>query len=292
MSTLVRQAAARDLGAGRWRIELELGGARPRAHPDAVSVLAAAGDAASARVESVVCDRRRGRLSVVLALLRPTGAHGTHAARVRLRGEDGWLADVALGTAPEEPPPPPPSAAPARQGELDFRGRDYEALRTMLLGILAGRIGDGLQVHPAAEMTALVELLAYLGDALSYSQDAVATEAYLASARRRVSVTRHAALLDYRVFEGRSARVWAQLCVSHSRPASAGDAGEARERAGRRGDRVRDLPARRAAAPPSVGPPARPPARRAPAPRRDRGGGGGRGAHARAGLAGDDRPRR
>ena len=44
----------------------------------------------------------------------------------------------------------------------------------MLLGILAGRIGDGLQVHPVSEMTALVELLAYLGDALSYSQGTTA----------------------------------------------------------------------------------------------------------------------
>ena len=40
---------------------------------------------------------------------------------------------------------------------------------------------------------ALVELLAYVGDYLSYYQDAVATEAYLDTARRRISVRRHRA---------------------------------------------------------------------------------------------------
>jgi len=210
MSTPVRQLAARDLGAGRWRVELDLAAARCRAHPDAVAVLSAAGDTAPAEVESVLCDARRGRLSVVLAV---TGRSDGSAPELRLRGGDGWLADVALGTAPQEPTPPASPVRPSPQGEADFRGRDFQALRATLLGLVAGRIGDGLQVHPVAETTALVELMAYLGDALSYSQDAVATEAYLATARRRVSVTRHAALLDYRVFEGRSARLWAQLKV-------------------------------------------------------------------------------
>ena len=44
---------------------------------------------------------------------------------------------------------------------------------------------------------ALVEVLAYVGDYLSYYQDAVATEAYLDTARRRISVRRHARLVDY-----------------------------------------------------------------------------------------------
>ena len=54
----------------------------------------------------------------------------------------------------------------------------------------------------------LVELLAYVGDYLSYRQDAVATEAYLDTARRRVSVRRHARLLDYFMHDGANARTW------------------------------------------------------------------------------------
>ena len=61
---------------------------------------------------------------------------------------------------------------------------------------------------PADIGIALVELLAYAGDQLSYYQDAVATEAYLGTARRRVSVRRHARLLDYPMHDGCNARAW------------------------------------------------------------------------------------
>jgi hypothetical protein len=54
----------------------------------------------------------------------------------------------------------------------------------------------------------LVEILAYAGDHLSYYQDAVATEAYLDTARQRISVRRYARLVDYRIHEGSNARAW------------------------------------------------------------------------------------
>src|SRR5882672_151088 len=57
----------------------------------------------------------------------------------------------------------------------------------------------------------LVELLAYVGDYLSYYQDAVATEAYLDTARQRISVRRHARLVDYFMHEGCNARAWVCL---------------------------------------------------------------------------------
>ena len=61
---------------------------------------------------------------------------------------------------------------------------------------------------------ALVEVLAYAGDHLSYQQDAVATEAYLATARRRTSVRRHARLVDYSMHDGCNARAWLHVGVS------------------------------------------------------------------------------
>ena len=65
---------------------------------------------------------------------------------------------------------------------------------------------DWRERNPADLGVALVELLAYVGDHLSYRQDAVATEAYLGTARRRVSVRRHARLVDYRMHDGCNAR--------------------------------------------------------------------------------------
>jgi hypothetical protein len=59
----------------------------------------------------------------------------------------------------------------------------------------------------------LVELLAYLGDQISYGQDAVATEAYLETARLRTSVRRHVRLIDYPMHDGVNARAWVWLDV-------------------------------------------------------------------------------
>ena len=57
--------------------------------------------------------------------------------------------------------------------------------------------------HAADLGVALVEILAYVADHLSYRQDAVATEAYLGTARSRISLRRHARLVDYRWARGR-----------------------------------------------------------------------------------------
>ena len=67
--------------------------------------------------------------------------------------------------------------------------------------------------NPADVLVAIVELLAYAGDYLSYYQDAAATEAYLGTARRRTSVRRHARLVDYTMHEGASARTWISIAV-------------------------------------------------------------------------------
>jgi hypothetical protein len=68
--------------------------------------------------------------------------------------------------------------------------------------------------NPADVGIMLVEALAYSADQLSYQQDAVATEAYLHTARKRISVRRHARLLDYFVSEGCNARTWVHVDVS------------------------------------------------------------------------------
>ena len=78
----------------------------------------------------------------------------------------------------------------------------------MLLDRLALTIPGWLEQHLPDTGVVLVEILAYVADHLSYSQDAVATEAYLNTARRRISVRRHVRLLDYFMHEGCNARTW------------------------------------------------------------------------------------
>jgi hypothetical protein len=76
-------------------------------------------------------------------------------------------------------------------------------------------VAPGWRQGPAADYgQALVELLAYVGDQISYQQDAIATEAYLGTARQRISLRRLGVLVDYAMHDGSNARAWVQLQVS------------------------------------------------------------------------------
>ena len=106
--------------------------------------------------------------------------------------------------------PPLPRSAP----ELDYLAKDYTSFRQLMLDRISVLLPQWKERNPADIGIALVELLAYTGDYLSYRQDAVATEAYLGTARRRVSVRRHARLVDYHMREGTNARAWVHVRVA------------------------------------------------------------------------------
>jgi hypothetical protein len=91
---------------------------------------------------------------------------------------------------------------------INYLAKDYASFRQLILDRMAVTMPNWTERTPADIGIALVELLAYAGDQLSYYQDAVATEAYLGTARRRVSVRRHARLLDYPMHDGCNARAW------------------------------------------------------------------------------------
>jgi len=97
--------------------------------------------------------------------------------------------------------------------EIDYLAKDYASFRQLMLDRMALVLPEWTERNAADVGITLVELLAYLGDYLSYRQDAVATEAYLGTAQHRGSVRRHARLLDYSVHDGCNARVWVQVGV-------------------------------------------------------------------------------
>jgi len=105
----------------------------------------------------------------------------------------------------------PPASLP--EPLLDYLAKDYASLRRLMLDRMGQLIPGGAASHPADFSVALVEMLAHVGDLLSYRQDAVATEAYLGTARRRISLRRHARLLDFAVHEGCNSRAYVCLEV-------------------------------------------------------------------------------
>jgi hypothetical protein len=103
--------------------------------------------------------------------------------------------------------PPAPLAEPV----IDYLSRDFTGLRQLLLDRLSVVTPSWTDRNVADVGVMLVEIFAYLGDHLAAAQDAVAAEAYLGTARRRISLARHARLLDYPMHQGAAARVWLAL---------------------------------------------------------------------------------
>jgi hypothetical protein len=117
------------------------------------------------------------------------------------------------GGATEQDCKPVPVSAPSSGAapDINYLAKDYASFRQLILDRLAVTMPAWTETHVPDIGIALLEILAYVGDYLSYYQDAVGTEAYLATARQRVSVRRHLRLLDYRMHDGCNARAWLVL---------------------------------------------------------------------------------
>jgi predicted phage baseplate assembly protein len=145
---------------------------------------------------------------------------GPHAGpgRAPLAGIDPLYAQAQFSFVPAVAPAAGLSAgsapAPGPEADISYLGRDYEGFRQLMLDRLATTLPSWTERHVPDIAVMLAELLAYVGDDLSYLQDAVATEAYLQTARLRVSVRRHGRLVGYRLHEGAGARVWIALEVA------------------------------------------------------------------------------
>jgi hypothetical protein len=101
-----------------------------------------------------------------------------------------------------------------KEPEISYLAKDYASFRQRILDHLTLQMPGWQERHIPDIGITLIELLAYVGDHLSYYQDAVATEAYLTTARQRISVRRHARLVDYQMHEGCNARTWVYIETS------------------------------------------------------------------------------
>lgn len=209
--------SAQHLGSGRYRLMVEepaTGPAEPLTVPRNISV-EACGDAPQIQIESVAAPTPAAPRRWSIAISAGDGDSGPVPARYRLSAADrpGWSAEIVLGSGLWEEPSPIPSGTAVRpvNPNIDYTARDFDALRTLILTTVTRSVGTTVTPLTVDEVVALIEEMAYLGDALSYYEDAIATEAYLSTARRRISVYRHAALLNYYMGQGCSARTWIRV---------------------------------------------------------------------------------
>lgn len=97
---------------------------------------------------------------------------------------------------------------------VDYLARDFVSLRNALLDFAAQRYPEWTLPIEADVGSVLMEIMAALGDELSYVQDRYAGEAYLETATERRSLRKKARLVDYDIHDGRSATTLLELQVT------------------------------------------------------------------------------
>ncbi|HKF48716.1 MAG TPA: hypothetical protein VKB38_15265 [Terracidiphilus sp.] len=100
--------------------------------------------------------------------------------------------------------------------DIHYLARDFDRFRQAMIDRISVLVPGWTESHEADPAITLIESLAYAADRVSYLQDAVNTEAYIGTARSRISLRRHARLVDYQVSEGANARAWICLTAQHT----------------------------------------------------------------------------
>jgi hypothetical protein len=112
--------------------------------------------------------------------------------------------------------------APSQEPVIDYLAKDYDSFKHVLLAAMQERVTNWAPTSEADLDQVLIDLVAADADESSDFQDRVVNEAYLATARKRVSLARHARLVDYHIHQGNHATTWLALRVAADAVLAAG----------------------------------------------------------------------
>lgn len=181
------------------------------------SRLRAGSAAGQVRVDQVLAGPAANQLRL---RIRPIGDYSTYTLGVEFAQFDPLLAEISFKFRPacfnmncaevERPRALPPQPA------IDYLAKDFDSFKHTLICAMQQRV-PGWQPTSEADLDqVLIDLIAADADELSDFQDRMLNEAFLASARKRVSLARHARLMDYHIHQGNQASTW--LAVEASAP--------------------------------------------------------------------------
>ncbi|MBW4671116.1 MAG: baseplate J/gp47 family protein [Cyanomargarita calcarea GSE-NOS-MK-12-04C] len=97
---------------------------------------------------------------------------------------------------------------------IDYLAKDYDSFRHTMIAAMMQRVPDWQATSEADLDQVLLEIFSVAADELSDYQDRVMNEAYLASARKRVSLARHGRLMDYHIHQGNQGSTWVAIRVA------------------------------------------------------------------------------
>jgi hypothetical protein len=119
-----------------------------------------------------------------------------------------------INCAPDWDAASPPQAEPV----IDYLAKDYDSFRHTMIAAMMQRVPNWETSSEADLDQVLLNLFSAAADELSDYQDRVMNEAYLASARKRISLARHARLMDYHIHEGNQASSLLAVEVKLAKP--------------------------------------------------------------------------
>ncbi len=162
---------------------------------------------------------------VLVLRVAPIGDYSTYTIGISALQASGWVFDplfaeigfkfrpgcfntnCAPGWDMAMPPLPEPS--------IDYLAKDYGSFRKTMIAAMMERVPGWEPTSEGDLDMVLAELFSVAADELSDFQDRVMNEAYLASSRKRVSIARHARLMDYHIHQGNQASTWLALEILH-----------------------------------------------------------------------------
>jgi len=92
------------------------------------------------------------------------------------------------------------------QPAIDYLAKDYDSFRHTMIAAMMQRMPGWQPTSEAAFEVVLLDLFSAVADELSDYQDRVMQEAYWATAQKRISLRRHARLMNYFIHEGNQAQ--------------------------------------------------------------------------------------
>lgn len=163
--------------------------------------------------------------SLLRLVVKPIGDYSTYTLTLVASGIGGTLFDPLFAEirfkfrpgcfhnncAPEWESALPPFEEPG----IDYLAKDYGSFRQTMMTAMSHRVPGWEPTSEADLDMVLAELFSVAADELSDYQDRVMNEAYLVSARKRVSIARHSRLMDYHIHQGSQASTWLVLEIEH-----------------------------------------------------------------------------
>jgi hypothetical protein len=196
--------AAIGVGANAHAIFPISGGTRIRAGASAGQV----------RVNQVLAGLVPNQLRLRVGLI---GDYSTYTLSINFAGIDPLLSEIDFKFRPAcfnmNCAGNDPFSAPAAVPDIDYLAKDFDSFKHTLICAMQQRVPNWQPTSEADMDQVLIDLIAADADELSDFQDRTLNEAFLATARKRVSLARHARLMDYHIHQGNQASSWLALNV-------------------------------------------------------------------------------